>query len=324
MVLSYAEVFEAEVEQHLIQPTFVIDHPVEISPLAKPHRTKPGCVERFELFIYGMSHPGSTCLHAEDWAACSFCSAAFHTLRKSAHGHTWIACLCGSYAILAPTGRELANAYSELTDPVDQRQRLEAQLAQHQANMMPRGVQSGIQPAANSSSNGAPAAGPVPAAPAEADEAYEVSLRPLMSRHWRVTLDGGRLLQPGVGTRRAEFSDLSVVIISLLQDLCPCRTCLKMVTMGTILSAALSHAPASARGSSDGERRSVLIEQHQHACPYCPLSVEALLHFGAASQSSCCMHAGSLGRGFHQGAGVWPPAHWGHGHGSRSPVHAAD
>ena len=70
---------------------------------------------------------------------------------------------------------------------MDQRQRLEAQLAQHQANMMPRGVQSGIQPAVNSSSNGAAAAGPVPAAPAEADEAYEVSLRPSMSRHWRIT-----------------------------------------------------------------------------------------------------------------------------------------
>ena len=68
--------FEEFVEEHLVQPTFVMDHPIEISPLTKKKPENPEYVERFELFING-----------------------------------W----------------EMANAYSELNDPIDQRERFKAQ-----------------------------------------------------------------------------------------------------------------------------------------------------------------------------------------------------
>jgi lysyl-tRNA synthetase class 2 len=71
------EIFGATTEKHLIQPTYIMDYPVEMSPLTKKHRSKPGLVERFELYV---------------------------------------------------NGKEIANAYTELNDPIDQKERFEEQL----------------------------------------------------------------------------------------------------------------------------------------------------------------------------------------------------
>src|SRR3954468_1189256 len=79
------EIFSEKAQDNFEQPTFIMDYPVEMSPLTKKHRSKNGLVERFELII---------------------------------------------------NGKEIANAYSELNDPIDQRERFEDQVS-----LMERGDQ---------------------------------------------------------------------------------------------------------------------------------------------------------------------------------------
>lgn len=113
------ELFEALCESDLQQPTFVMDHPLEVSPLAKPHRSKAGVVERFELFV-----AGTVDVRCEVLLLC----AQYHPSMQ----RQTIMFDVSAMSFCTP-GRELANSFTELTDPVDQRARFEAQMQVHAA-----------------------------------------------------------------------------------------------------------------------------------------------------------------------------------------------